>query len=104
MVSQTDVRDTTAAMAAAHRLTAALHDLNDAAVSAAALVARTEQMSPLWGDDAGGREYRQNYAKAGEQIRPAIETLTSGLVTLSSSVKSALIAIVEADDLRRPGS
>ena len=104
MAQQSDLRDPGGALTAAHRLGAALADMNDVISNAAALVAQTEQLSPLWGDDEGGRRFRENYTDVGAQLRPAIVEVTNGLAAMAGTVRNAVASIAEADDPRPFGA
>ncbi|GAB2948813.1 hypothetical protein GCM10027280_41820 [Micromonospora polyrhachis] len=99
-MAESDLRDPVGALTAAHRLMASLTALNDTVSSAASLVARTEQMAPLWGNDESGRRFRQNYTDFGAQLRPNIVQLAAGLGELGKSVETAVTSIAEADDPR----
>lgn len=99
-MAEVDLPDPAAALAAAHRLTVALSELNDTVSSAAALVGRTEQLAPLWGSDESGSEYRQKYTDAAVPLRTNIVELTAGLAELGSSVQNAVSSIADADNPR----
>jgi hypothetical protein len=100
MADEAFVKDPSGAAMAASRLSAELDHLNTVASAAAGLIGATEALSPLWGDDQGGRLFRHNYSQAGEQVRLATIQLTAALAELALTTSKALESIVDADDPR----
>lgn len=100
MAEEAFLRDPSGAAMAASRLTGELDNVHTVVSAAAGLIATTAALSPLWGDDQGGRLFRHNYSQAGEQVRVATLQLTAALAELAATTAKALDAIVDADDPR----
>ncbi|NUT35254.1 MAG: hypothetical protein HOV79_19535 [Hamadaea sp.] len=98
MAELTDVPDPDGAKIAAHRLSTALGDLQGVVGDALALVKSMEAQAPLFGDDEGGRLFRQNYSTSATSISDSAQALVDGLATVGNVINTAINGTTATED------